>query len=55
MFWVFDVFRVFEVFAMFGKVFANGGKVFEVFAMKRNGLECIFLKALRFLAETPQT
>ena len=39
---------VFGVFARFGKVFANGGKVFEVFATKRNGLGGIFFETITF-------
>ena len=43
-----EVFGVFGVFARFGGVFANGGKVFGVFARKRNGLGGIFSETITF-------
>ena len=39
---------VFEVFERFGGFFANGGKVFVVFARKLNGLGGIFSKTITF-------
>ena len=45
---VFEVFGVFEVFARFGKVFANGRKVWGFFARKRNGFGGIFFKTITF-------
>ena len=38
----------FEVFARFGRVFANGGEVFKVFARKRNGFGGIFFETITF-------
>ena len=44
----FSVFEVFCVFGRFRKVFANGGKVFFVFAKKRNGVGGIFFETITF-------
>ena len=46
---VFEVFGVFQVFARFGRVFANAGKVFYVFARNCNGLGGLTCQTISFV------